>query len=61
MEFDKLKRDHQEHQNEIHVKLIAIMGDRLAAHIKSLNTIKWDAQQKAGFDKVLQLVLPWSM
>lgn len=36
VEFDKLKRDYQEHQNEIHQKLIAIMGDRLSAHIKSL-------------------------
>ena len=29
-------QDYQEHQNEIHAKLIAIMGDRLSAHIKSL-------------------------
>ncbi|KAK0451106.1 Vps54-like protein-domain-containing protein [Armillaria borealis] len=36
VEFDKLKRDYQEHQNEIHAKLIAIMGERLSAHIKSL-------------------------
>ncbi|KIJ69069.1 hypothetical protein HYDPIDRAFT_81096 [Hydnomerulius pinastri MD-312] len=36
VEFDKLKRDFQEHQNEIHSKLIAIMGDRISAHTKSL-------------------------
>ena len=36
IEFDKLKRDYQEHQNEIHAKLVAIMADRLAAHAKSL-------------------------
>ena len=29
-------KDYQEHQQEIHSKLIAIMGDRLTAHIKSL-------------------------
>ena len=29
-------QDYQEHQNEIHAKLIAIMGDRLSAHIRSL-------------------------
>jgi hypothetical protein len=29
-------KDYQEHQNEIHTKLIAIMGDRLSAHIKTL-------------------------
>ena len=34
VEFDKLKRDYQEHQNEIRVKLIAIIGDRITAHIK---------------------------
>lgn len=29
-------QDYQEHQNEIHTKLIAIMGDRLSAHCKTL-------------------------
>jgi Vps54-like protein len=42
VEFDKLKRDYQEHQNEIHAKLIAIMGERLSAHCKSLQEIPWD-------------------
>jgi vacuolar protein sorting-associated protein 54 len=36
IEFDKLKRDYQEHQNEIHSKLISIMGDRLQIHSKAL-------------------------
>ena len=34
-------KDFQEHQNEIHSKLIAIMGDRLTAHIKSLQ-VRWN-------------------
>ncbi|EJU05549.1 Vps54-domain-containing protein [Dacryopinax primogenitus] len=42
-EFDKLKRDYQEHQNEIHAKLVAIMGDRLAIHVKSLLDMQLDA------------------
>lgn len=42
IEFDKLKRDYQEHQNEIHSKLIAIMGERLAVHVKSLQQIQWE-------------------
>ena len=42
VEFDKLKRDYQEHQNEIHSKLIAIMGERLSVHCKSLQEIRWD-------------------
>ncbi|KAI0950065.1 hypothetical protein AcV7_008644 [Taiwanofungus camphoratus] len=48
VEFDKLKRDYQEHQNEIHAKLIAIMGDRLSAHIKSLQDVKWDVPKEGG-------------
>lgn len=36
VEFDKLKRDFQEHQNEIHAKLVAIMADRLAVHCQTL-------------------------
>ena len=58
VEFDKLKRDYQEHQNEIHAKLIAIMGDRLAAHIKSLNAINWDAPPaKPGVNDYMELLV----
>ncbi|EIW68910.1 hypothetical protein TREMEDRAFT_62628 [Tremella mesenterica DSM 1558] len=42
-EFDKLKRDFQEHQNEIHAKLVAIMSDRLAVHCASLRDIDWES------------------
>ncbi|GAA6016584.1 hypothetical protein JCM11491_006004 [Sporobolomyces phaffii] len=41
-EFDKLKRDYQEHQNEIHAKLVAIMSDRLIVHSRTLDTLDWD-------------------
>jgi len=58
VEFDKLKRDYQEHQNEIHAKLVAIMGDRLAAHIKSLNAIRWDAPPaKPGVNEYMELLV----
>jgi len=58
VEFDKLKRDYQEHQNEIHAKLIAIMGDRLVAHIKSLNAIKWDVPPaKPGVNDYMELLV----
>lgn len=50
VEFDKLKRDYQEHQNEIHSKLVAIMGDRLAAHIKALQAVKWETVTAGGPD-----------
>ncbi|CAO1625288.1 unnamed protein product [Sympodiomycopsis kandeliae] len=42
IEFDKLKRDYQEHQNEIHSKLVAIMGDRISVHCKGLSTQPWN-------------------
>ncbi|KAI1791647.1 Vps54-domain-containing protein [Ganoderma leucocontextum] len=48
IEFDKLKRDYQEHQNEIHAKLIAIMGDRLTAHIRTLQAVRWDVPKEGG-------------
>ncbi|KAG6830755.1 hypothetical protein H0H92_014836 [Tricholoma furcatifolium] len=48
VEFDKLKRDYQEHQNEIHSKLIAIMGDRLNAHIKDLQAVDWNVPKPGG-------------
>jgi vacuolar protein sorting-associated protein 54 len=58
VEFDKLKRDYQEHQNEIHTKLIAIMGDRLTAHIKSLNAIRWDVPPaKPGVNEYMELLV----
>ncbi|GAA5978254.1 hypothetical protein JCM10908_004288 [Rhodotorula pacifica] len=41
-EFDKLKRDYQEHQHEIHAKLIAIMSDRLHVHSRTLESINWE-------------------
>ncbi|GAA6004655.1 hypothetical protein JCM10207_000969 [Rhodosporidiobolus poonsookiae] len=41
-EFDKLKRDYQEHQHEIHAKLVAIMSDRLQVHSRTLESINWE-------------------
>lgn len=45
VEFDKLKRDYQEHQYEIHAKLVAIMGDRLAVHCAALQEIDWEVDR----------------
>ncbi|TKY89302.1 hypothetical protein EX895_001833 [Sporisorium graminicola] len=42
-EFDKLRRDFQEHQYEIHAKLVAIMSDRLTVHCRTLSAIDWNA------------------
>ncbi|KAI0797556.1 Vps54-like protein-domain-containing protein [Abortiporus biennis] len=58
VEFDKMKRDYQEHQNEIHAKLIAIMGDRLTAHIRTLQAIKWDVpKQGDGVNDYMELLV----
>ncbi|PWN44300.1 Vps54-domain-containing protein, partial [Ceraceosorus guamensis] len=43
IEFDKLRRDYQEHQNEIFAKLVAIMSDRLSVHCRGLSAIEWNA------------------
>ncbi|KAF8454136.1 Vps54-like protein-domain-containing protein [Terfezia claveryi] len=42
-EFDKVKRAYQDHQEEIHNKLISIMSDRLSAHIRNFPSINWEA------------------
>lgn len=58
VEFDKLKRDYQEHQNEIHAKLIAIMGDRLNTHIQSLQAVNWEAPRSGdGVNGYMQLLV----
>ncbi|KAF7311494.1 Vps54 domain-containing protein [Mycena kentingensis (nom. inval.)] len=56
VEFDKLKRDYQEHQNEIHAKLIAIMGDRLTAHIQTFRTVDW-ATPRDGVNGYMTLLV----
>jgi vacuolar protein sorting-associated protein 54 len=47
-EFDKLKRDFQEHQYEIHAKFVAIINDRLLVHCKALREIDWTVDRPAG-------------
>ena len=41
-EFDKVRRLLQEHQDNIHQKLVGIMSGRAAAHSKTMKTIDWD-------------------
>ncbi|KAF9139392.1 hypothetical protein BGX30_008028 [Mortierella sp. GBA39] len=48
-EFDRILRDFQEHQNEIHSKLVTIMTERLALHIRSMTNpavVDYDALNK---------------
>ncbi|GAC97411.1 retrograde transport, endosome to Golgi-related protein [Pseudozyma hubeiensis SY62] len=50
-EFDKLRRDFQEHQYEIHAKLVAIMSDRLTVHCRTLSALDWNADKAAADEK----------
>ncbi|KFH47619.1 Vacuolar protein sorting-associated protein-like protein [Hapsidospora chrysogenum ATCC 11550] len=43
-EFDKVRRQLQEHQDSIHQKLVDIMGGRAAVHAKAMRNIDWDAK-----------------
>ena len=45
-EFDRILRDFQEHQNEIHAKLVTIMTERLALHMRSMTNVDYDALNK---------------
>ncbi|KIY43546.1 Vps54-domain-containing protein [Fistulina hepatica ATCC 64428] len=57
VEFDKLKRDYQEHQHEVHQKLIAIMNDRLSFHVKTLRAINWEVPTKDPVNSYMSLLV----
>ncbi|GHJ85637.1 hypothetical protein NliqN6_2039 [Naganishia liquefaciens] len=57
IEFDKLKRDYQEHQYEIHAKLISIMADRLTVHCSTLRGIDWEAKSSAMVNGYMEQLL----
>ncbi|KAJ3125367.1 hypothetical protein HK098_000314 [Nowakowskiella sp. JEL0407] len=41
-DFDRLLRDFRDHQNELYLKLVSIMNERLAVHCRTLQTTNWD-------------------
>ncbi|KAF8537050.1 Vps54-like protein-domain-containing protein [Trichophaea hybrida] len=43
-DFDRLKRATQEYQDEIHNKLISIMGDRARTHVITMKKQNWDEE-----------------
>ncbi|KAI8144882.1 Vps54-like protein-domain-containing protein [Fennellomyces sp. T-0311] len=47
-EFDRILKDYQEHQSEIHAKLVAIMNERFTVHVKAMQVIRWDEQDESG-------------
>ena len=44
-EFDKVKRLCQEHQTQIHEKLVDIMSSRSSVHVNAMKKIDWDAEK----------------
>jgi len=42
LEFDKVKRFYQEHQNSIHEKLVEIMTSRATLHINTMKKTDWE-------------------
>ncbi|KAI9498334.1 Vps54-like protein-domain-containing protein [Zychaea mexicana] len=47
-EFDRILKDYQEHQGEIHAKLVAIMNERFSVHVKAMQVIQWDEEDESG-------------
>ncbi|KAJ5089029.1 Vacuolar protein sorting-associated protein 54 [Penicillium argentinense] len=43
-EFDKVKRLCQEHQNQIHEKLVDIMTSRSSVHVNAMKKVDWDGE-----------------
>lgn len=46
IEFDKVKRLVQEHQNGIHEKLVDIMSGRASMHVRSMKNVDWEEAAK---------------
>ncbi|KAI9246139.1 Vps54-like protein-domain-containing protein [Sporodiniella umbellata] len=45
-EFGRILKDYKNHQNEIHMKLVSIMNERFTAHVKAMQSIQWDEEEK---------------
>lgn len=61
IEFDKMKRDLQEHQHEVHMKLIAIMSDRINQHMKALQAVDWESTSEEGVNAYMTLMTKETM
>lgn len=60
-EFDKVKRDYQEHMQTIFDKLVEIMSARAAAYAKALKAIDWEEKQKGAHTYMMTLVKDTSL
>ena len=48
IDFDKVKRLYQEHQNGINEKLVDIMSTRATSHVNAMKKINWDVSSPGG-------------
>lgn len=60
-EFDKVKRDYQEHMQTIFDKLVEIMSGRAGAHAKSTKIIDWEKETKSAHAYMETLVKETSL
>lgn len=60
-EFDKVKRDYQEHMQTIFDKLVEIMSGRAAAHARATKTIDWEKEQSGAHAYMETLVKETSL
>ncbi|KAI3396111.1 hypothetical protein diail_442 [Diaporthe ilicicola] len=60
-DFDKVKRDYQEHMQTIYDKLVEIMSGRAGAHAKTARAIPWDTDQKSPHPYIETLVKETSL
>ncbi|QYS94901.1 Vacuolar protein sorting-associated protein Vps45 [Trichoderma simmonsii] len=56
-EFDKIRRLFQEHQDNIHQKLIEIMSGRAVNHAKSIRAINWDTETSEGPHSYIEMLV----
>ncbi|KAL7945644.1 Vps54 domain-containing protein [Trichoderma barbatum] len=56
-EFDKVRRLLQEHQDNIHQKLIEIMSGRAVNHAKSIRAINWDSDTSEGPHSYIEMLV----
>ncbi|KAG5983977.1 hypothetical protein E4U55_006587 [Claviceps digitariae] len=55
-EFDKIRRLLQEHQSNIHQKLVDIMNGRAALHAKNMRTIDWDTSNADSVHAYMEIL-----
>lgn len=60
-EFDKVKRDYQEHTQTIYDKLVEIMSGRATAHAKTAKTVDWEQEIKGAHAYMETLVRETSL